>query len=1041
MALFDLELIRKAFFKDQAYENGLKLLDHVDIDIIDITTDKFTDDKTLVAQIHDQDQSYQTSICLKQKGNSATLSGERSCNCSYYLDHHENCQHMAALINYLQPYDYNELTLERLNSNESSSELVELIDDYKRQLVSRIEHNVCRLTPQLALTENGFKLTFFINKKYSPSYVIQDLRQFLDLFKTRGVYAYSSTSEIIHDMSLFTPMSQTVIRVLDNNRHLISDDGSSFNLTPDLYFVLFSHDLELRLEQKDEVIRHLHFVKTNHPFTLSVRQSGDLVKIKLLSNQTDLIHVNNCYMWLVGNEIYYFLNEDNQLQKLLDLLVEKQLQLSVTDYLKFKIFVESRIGEDLGIDENVDLDFSDLGLEDIVLNFDYQQDNIIIHMPQLSFLSNGDFTRNIDYIKLIKIYQLLSTISVKEGDLLIIKRVEDMYQLFTRYYDIISTISNNITTTDNFNKLEVIEVNRVNIDVDSFDSDLILDIKIKGLTQNEIQSLLTNVNQRKMIVKLGHKIVNLNNQAFFALLQLCDFLVLDQSDLSKLVIDPTKLFLLENIGESFTDIDFHFSASVIERLSEIKDFKTGDFNPNELINCELRDYQVEGINYILSLMELNYGAILADEMGLGKTIQALAVANYYIKQNKRILITAPTSLIYNWHEEILRFLKTPKTLLIIGDVAARCKLINQIDQYDIILTSYDLLKRDRELYNDYVFDLFILDESQFIKNFNTQNYSAITGIKAKHHLALTGTPIENGVKDLWSIINFAIPGYLGNYRSFYRFFEQPIMMGNDDTRLLLLKKVTAPFIIRRLKKDVLQALPTKEESIIYNHMNQKQSMLYQEYIVKYQQEIANNDQLSKVELLSMIMRLRQIAIDPRLIDDNYASGEKINSLKSIILECVGKKEKVLVFSQFVKMLDLITLEMNDLGIDYLILTGKTSKEQRQEMVKRFSEDGGPYVFFISLKAGGTGLNLTSANHVVLVDPWWNKSVENQAADRAHRIGQKKDVYVNRLITLDSIEDRIMDIQYSKTALSQNLLSNEITSLEFLDIDELKDLIR
>lgn len=1041
MALFDLDVIKSAFFKEQTYQDGIRLLESCDIDILDVTTDKFTDEKSISANIICGNKNYHTKITIMLKGERATLSGERSCDCDEYNVTKENCRHMSSLINYLQPYNFDDINVEKLNSTDSSPELIEVIDQYQSQLTALIENNMSRITPQISFKDNKFVVSFYVNKKYSPSYLIDDLQVFIELFKTKGIRTYSCSSKIIHDQSLFTPISQEIIRILKVNLDLLGEDKSQLIIDPDLYFMLFNNDMEVNLNFKNKEYRHITMEPSNHPFTLSARQSGDLVKMKLISEFQDISRCGNCFVWLSGNQLNYFLNKDLMLQELLEMLFYQNLQLDIKEYLRFKIFVESIISEEINIEENLNYDFSSLGYEDIELNFDYQDDNVIIHIPQLIYLHESDFRKPIDYMKLIKIYQLLSRISIREEDHLIIKKVEDIYYLFSHYLDIIKTLTSNLTTSASFDEIKVIDVEHVDIEVDEEDHSLILGVNIKWLTKNEISILLKKVNGRHPVVKLNNKIVNLNNRAFSDLLQLCQFLSIDNFELDNIELPPTKLLLLENIGSAFKDVQFHFTQNVLSRLKRIKDFKVEEFDPGKYIDCELRDYQITGINYILSLLKHDYGAILADEMGLGKTIQALAISSYFIKENKKVLVTAPTSLVYNWEEEIKRFLPGAKTVLVVGEANQRQKIMDHILDYDIILTSYDLMKRDLELYEKYNFDLFILDESQFIKNFNTQNYKAITSIKAKHHIALTGTPIENGVKDLWSIINFIIPGYLGNYRSFYRFFEHPIMTYSDDSRLHILKKVTAPFIIRRLKKDVLNSLPTKLEEIVYNNMNPEQANLYHQYINNYQQEIAVNTHLSKVELLSMIMRLRQIAIDPRLIEPTYPSGEKIKSLISIIKDCVKNNEKVLVFSQFVKMLDIVQAEVDQLGISYFTLTGKTSKEERHRMVKAFGTTDGPNVFFVSLKAGGTGLNLTSANHVVLVDPWWNKSVENQATDRAHRIGQQKDVYVKRLITLDTIEDRIMDIQATKTALSQNLLTSEITSLEFLDIDELKDLIR
>lgn len=1043
MGLFNLDLIKTAFFKEDNYNKGLNILDTGDITITDVKVDRFTDEKIISATIIDANNDENTTtIAIKSKEGGYTLASERSCSCSEYTKNKENCSHMATLINYLQGYKFDELELDKLNSHDSDEELLDLIEEYKKALVSRVNNNICSLIPVVKFNDTKVLVSFKISRKYAPMYDIPDLLTFVETAKNRTMYHHTINSDIEHNLALLSKNSLELVDIIESNTNCIKDNRY-LELTPNEFFLLFDLEQQMFLDYNNELFKNIEFNKMSIPYSLSARESSaGLVKLRLIHPPYNLIVCDNCYIYVNGSEINYFLNKDQYLEQLIKMLSTKQMQLTISDYLKFKIFIASSLEEEIMIDEVIEFDVAKEGIEEIKVILDYQDGEIVVEIKDLDLLANTDFSRNIDYLKLIKIYHLLDDISFRDGNRLHIKNVRDIYLALTKYIPAVKSITNQVIETPELSKLKIINITQVDLDVTENDHSLNLEVNIKGLTKNEVSEILKRIKQRDRIIKVGDKIIDLNNDVFVALRELYFLLVSNKEPIDvEIPLEYSKIFLLDNLVDSYKNISFNFSNNVIKRLEKIKSFEVKNYTPKDLINCDLRDYQVDGINYILSLMDLNYGAILADEMGLGKTIQALSVANYFIKQNKKILVTAPTSLLYNWKNEIEKFLSPDLNVILMeGNLKNRRKLFAKLEEANIILTSYNLLKRDIDWYEHYDFDLFILDEAQFIKNFNTQNNSSITKVNAKHKLALTGTPIENGVKDLYSIMMFIIPGFFGNYRNFYRFFEQPIVVYNDDTKLRLLKQIVAPFIIRRLKVDVLDSLPEKKETIVYNEMNDKQRKLYQDYIQEYQTQINNNPSLSKVELLSMIMRLRQIAIDPRLIEPDYPQGEKLNSIIHEIITCIKNGEKVLVFSQFVKMLDIIAIELDNININYYTLTGKTPKEQRQKLVNHYNSNDDVNVFLISLKAGGTGLNLTSANNVIITDPWWNKSVENQAADRVHRIGQTQDVEIKRFITKETIESRIMEVQTGKMQLSQNLLTNDITSVDSLDIEELKDLL-
>ena len=350
---------------------------------------------------------------------------------------------------------------------------------------------------------------------------------------------------------------------------------------------------------------------------------------------------------------------------------------------------------------------------------------------------------------------------------------------------------------------------------------------------------------------------------------------------------------------------------------------------------------------------------------------------------------------------------------------------------------FDYFVRDIELYQDLPFFCEIIDEAQFIKNHATQGAKAVKTIHASFRLALTGTPVENQLSELWSIFDYLMPGFLYTYDKFKKRYESPIVKDQDEEALGRLQRMTAPFILRRLKSDVLKELPEKLETVIYSKMEKEQQELYTANAWQLKEHL---DDGNKIQILSALTRLRQICCDPRLCYGNYKAGSaKLKTCMDLIRTGVEGEHKILLFSQFTSMLELIGARMKKEGISYYQLTGETSKEDRLKLVQAFHKDETP-VFLISLKAGGTGLNLTAADMVIHYDPWWNVAAQNQATDRAYRIGQEKQVSVFKLITRDTIEENILKLQESKRLLADQIVSEGMVSLGSLSHDQLKELL-
>jgi superfamily II DNA or RNA helicase len=462
----------------------------------------------------------------------------------------------------------------------------------------------------------------------------------------------------------------------------------------------------------------------------------------------------------------------------------------------------------------------------------------------------------------------------------------------------------------------------------------------------------------------------------------------------------------------------------------------------------LRPYQRQGVAWLSFLRENGFGGILADEMGLGKTLQALAFLRFVRQQNPDaapMLIVCPTSLVFNWLAEAKKF--TPELSVLALHGPERHVLFDQIQRSDIVVTSYALIRRDAEKYREFEFDTAVLDEAQHIKNRQTQNAQAVKAVKSKHRLVLTGTPLENSVLDLWSIFDFLMPGYLGSAKDFRERYELPIAKEKNAEAQSRLARRLRPFMLRRLKRDVAKDLPAKLEQVSFCELTPDQRGVYQQVIEASRKEVldavgAQGLAKSRMVVLSALLRLRQICCDLRLLKlENVkpanASG-KLDLFSELLEEVIDGGHRVLVFSQFVSMLTLLKERLAEEGIEYCYLDGSTT--DRGAVVEQFQQNASIPVFLISLKAGGVGLNLTGADTVIHFDPWWNPAVEDQATDRAHRIGQTKVVTSYKLITRDTVEEKILTLQNRKREIIQATIGVEEEFAAALNWDEIQELL-
>ncbi|SEM20488.1 Helicase conserved C-terminal domain-containing protein [bacterium A37T11] len=459
----------------------------------------------------------------------------------------------------------------------------------------------------------------------------------------------------------------------------------------------------------------------------------------------------------------------------------------------------------------------------------------------------------------------------------------------------------------------------------------------------------------------------------------------------------------------------------------------------------LRPYQQEGLNWLNFLDDFNFGGCLADDMGLGKTIQVIAFLlgqRRKVKQNTN-LVVVPATLIFNWQDELAKFAPSLRLYTLYGP--ERAKNTDNFHLYEIILTSYSSLLSDVNFIKSYTFNYIVLDESQQIKNPDSQRYKAVRLLQSRNKLLMSGTPMENNSYDLYSQFSFACPGLLGSKRYFRDIYAQPIDQFKNSKRAKELRQRLQPFILRRSKQEVARELPEKTEMVLYCPMESPQRALYDRYEeelrIYMEENLKDGTKKNPIYVLRGLTRLRQICDAPALLGDQ--GMEKIASSKlRMLLEEIGAKagqHKILVFSQFVSMLELIKKALQQQGIRYAWLTGQS--RDREQAVQQFQNDPQTRVFLISLKAGGTGLNLTEADYIYLVDPWWNPAVENQAIDRAHRIGQQKKVVAVRLICPDTVEEKMIPLQQSKRQLAQDLVRNDASFFSSLTREDLLQLLQ
>lgn len=558
-------------------------------------------------------------------------------------------------------------------------------------------------------------------------------------------------------------------------------------------------------------------------------------------------------------------------------------------------------------------------------------------------------------------------------------------------------------------------------------------MQLENISPNELNEVVKAYKENKSYIKLDENVyVDLESTEIKKAMKIIESLNINvMQGKGKFELSFDKLYYLKEKMEN-DELLGENRKRIIKIFEDIDKKQDENYDLPKMLNCNLKEYQKKGYNWFKNLSELGLGGILGDEMGLGKTVQTIA---FLASEENISLIIVPTSLLYNWKEEFSRFAPGLNVCIVHGEKKEREKLLEDYSKYNVMITTYGTLKNDYSIYEKIEFKNIILDEGQNIKNHKAVITSIVKKLKSRNRFILTGTPIENNLNELWSLFDFIMPGYLYSHKEFNEKFVK------DDSNIEELKILIKPYILRRTKNEAAEEMPEKHENKMLVKMTEEQKALYDAFVKQVHEDIESSE-INNMTIFSYLTKLRQLCLDPSLISSEY-TGEscKINKVLEIIKNA-GSRKKILLFSQFTTVLKKLASILESRNIEYCYLDGSISPVERMKIVDQFNNDEEKRIFLISLKAGGSGLNLTSANMVIHFDPWWNPSIEDQATDRAHRIGQKNDVEVIKLIAADTIEEKILLLQEDKRKMINDVLTNElkdssvintITSRELIDL--------
>ena len=1018
-----------------------------------------------------------------------------TCECIDYQNRYAACKHIVAtMMEFTENPKYKEI-LKNKNSIEINRSLnidskyrsfkqivnkfyAEEMQQIQQEKDKELKKEKVKIEPKIIYDKytNKLKLEFKIGNQ--RMYKLKDITEFYERMNEKENYKYGAKLEFIHTEENFEEEDRPILDFIIKNAELIKYVNSDANTNYRYYGkalseqyiglnqsgideifeilktkkVLFQKDYtEEKLELKDQT-PDMHFImenKAKEEYTIKLNKKIDILRdVEILKGKQYkyMLYKNTLYrcskeyedttLRLIEIFKENFLTElilgKEQLPELFSVVLPK-----IKNGIKFKDIkenIDQYKPKKLGVKVFLDFDANDYILADVKFcygeeEFNPLQQQIEIKYPRDIIAEN----------KAINILRKTGFMYYAQKECFILPDDDKIFNFLSNEINIYMQ-NFEVMVTENFKTKQIkqpkigslgvkVENNLLNIDLEN------LNIDIK-----ELQEVMEKYNLKKKFHKLKDgSFINLEENPD---VEFIDKLITGM-DINLKELEKGSIRLPVNRSLYLDQLLKTVKNTQITKNTEYKKIVTGlekEFIQDEIsipksLENILRYYQKTGYTWLKALDNYKFGGILADDMGLGKTIQMLSIIAGYVEESEEkraSIVICPSSLTLNWQNESQKFTNKLKTLVIRGTAAERKAQINQIDKYDIIITSYDLLKRDIETYKEkkYQFRYAIADEAQYLKNSNTQNAKAVKDIMADTRYALTGTPIENSLAELWSIFDYIMPGYLFEYKKFKTLYEVPIIKDNNQRSMQKLRMLIEPFILRRTKKEVLTELPEKTITVLNNQMKEEQEKIYLNYLARAKQEVAETIKVrgfekSHIQVLASLTRLRQICCHPSLFIKDYKEGSsKLEQCIEIIQDATESGHKILLFSGYTSMFELIEKELIEKDIKYFKLTGSTKVDERIKMVDEFNENKDIKVFLISLKAGGTGLNLTGADMVIHYDPWWNASAENQATDRAYRIGQKNNVQVYKLITKNSIEEKIYELQQKKAQLIDNVLSTK-----------------
>ena len=1022
-----------------------------------------------------------------------TNTGIGNCTCESFKEN-KKCKHLvAASIKYIRETSYSSDPSVRnrtggLMINKDPGE--ELLQFYKDSGENSFSVKTKLNLEVKLVVEHTRSWNYSLELKIGTAklYVVKNVKEFLETLKTKRNNIEFGKSFILDLNEQYFSMEDYKVldflqEIYETTELLTSSynyygsvsallSGKKANLTElqltKLMNILDNKFINLKLIDTDYV--NLPIYSKSLPLNFSLDLEDNIIKLTQFGTLPEAINERKT-LFLYENAIYMpSAKETNALNPLLKVLTDKNnnsisFNKNQSNDVATYLFPKLRaISNTLKINDN---------LKNIIneepLSISFYLDKVLEELTCSVKFTYGDITfddiktnpatENIvvirDIVKESEAINTLQTLGFKKTDNTYIISDEDLIVDFITEGIALLNDFGDLYYSKAFKDIKIVPSSSFKSSIALNKSDLLeFNFNIDGVEKEELKNVFKAVKEKKKYFRLKNgSILPLATKELSDVYDLMSNLDIEMSKLSKgnLIIPKyASLYIDENITENslnFISRDKKFR----DLINTIKDIKDSDYQAPEALNKVLRGYQKTGFKWFKTLTACGFGGILGDEMGLGKTLEAIAFMASQIEEptdaKGPILVVCPTSLVFNWINEIEKFAPFLKTLAVSGNKTDRVSQMDEVLDYDIIITSYPLLRRDIESYKDITFRSCFIDEAQYIKNPGSQNAQAVKEINSTIRFALTGTPIENSLTELWSIFDFIMPGYLKNHSRFMKKYEVPIVKDKNEKVLRDLTKLIKPFILRRFKKDVVKELPPKIEHKVVVEMTVEQKKLYASYVTTFKEEIRKEIKekglnKSKFKILSLLTRLRQICCDPLSFIDNY-KGEsgKLIALEEILETAISSNHRILLFSQFTSVLSRIKILLDKMSIKYMYLDGSVPSRKRIDLVNDFN-NGNAEVFLISLKAGGTGLNLTGADMVIHFDPWWNPAVEEQAIDRAHRIGQTKTVEVIRLIAKGSIEEKIFELQEKKKSLVHSILDGEDHDSVFLKSmgeDEIQDL--